>query len=306
MSTISISSTINNRYQIQSILGQGGMATVYQALDTTNNTNVALKFLNPDQARVAKRKNRFLREFSILSKLKHEGIVKVFEQSESESGEPFFSMELIKGTTLDKKIKEAFATQTGASEIYTKESLLTLRELAKTLEYIHSSGIIFCDLKPANILVAENTSDSPIPQIKLIDFGIAINAEDPATEDTPNMIGTSYYMSPEQIRSEKLNNRSDIYSFGVVAFETLTGNVPFASDALFTVTASHLIGKVPLANAINHAVPSVIDRMIQICMEKKAESRYESMQEVVGRLESVTLASNKPSLLKRLGKFFKS
>lgn len=304
MTTIPADTLVNQRFKILRELGKGGMATVYLAEDQRLEAEVALKFLNSDQLRVERRRDRFLREFQILSKLNHPAIVKVYEQLETEEAAPFFSMEFIRGKTLADMIKDHYASDLAAREEFTKAALNQLKEIAIALQYLHGRGVIYCDLKPTNILVPEMDSEAKTSsvRIKLLDFGIAVLAEQQTSEEAANMIGTSYYMSPEQIRSEKLNYSSDIYSFGVLAFELLTGTVPFASDTLFTVTASHLIGKVPLAQSINRYVPASIDRMIHICMEKEASNRYGSMEEIIGRLEAVTEEGSKPSSF--FGKMF--
>jgi len=282
--TFSLGTLIQNRYQIISELGSGGMATVYLAHDSQTEKDLALKVLNSDQLD-ERRKKRFLNEFEILKALSHPGVVTVYEQSE-EAGTPFFSMEYIAGQSLSEKIKAE------ASNSSLSDSLALLKNISQALQYVHEKGVIYCDLKPDNILISGNN------EARLLDFGIAQKANEHREEDN-NIAGTSLYMSPEQIKNEPLDFRSDIYSFGVLAFELLSGRVPFDSEARFTVTASHLAAKVPSVKDFNPEVPEALQTMIKICMEKDRKNRYEKISQLISKLESIKTEGS-PNWLKSL------
>jgi serine/threonine protein kinase len=281
---------LHERYQLKSKLGSGGMATVFSATDLQKQIDVAIKFLNPDQVAIDRRRKRFLREFEIIAGLEHPNIIAVYEQSAQAQEELYFSMQLLDALPLDQLIQDSAKNSNQNSSEYIKTAINLLTQIAAALNYLHQAGIVFCDLKPANVLVEKESS-----LVKLIDFGIAIRINKQQVDpEESKMLGTSLYMSPEQIRSEKLTPCSDIYSFGVLAFELLTGSVPYPQENLFAVTASHLIGKIPEARALNKSVPADLDMMLQICLEKNAEDRYQDFGEILSKLQSLYLSLAEP------------
>lgn len=295
--TLESGQLIHDRFEILGKLGAGGMACVYKAHDRKLSKDVALKYLNSDQLNHPARIARFKQEFTILSHLHHPHIASVFELIEIESTEIFYSMELLDGVSLADKITQLVSKDDSEQELSTSQLLEILYQVASALSYIHEARMIYCDLKPANVILLS----TPIPFVKLIDFGIAKIMDQSDTEAVKAaMVGTSYYMSPEQIRSEKLDQRSDIYSFGVFAFELSTGKVPFNDPSLFSITASHLIGKIPSIKKFNHDLPSSFDRMIKVCMEKEKEDRYDDVKEIMARLSELKQKPTKPSLLDRI------
>ena len=157
---------------------------------------------------------------------------------------------------------------------------------------MHEKGYVYADLKPANILVMEDNGQF---DLRLLDFGITSKAVPFSPEltlatpsETSAMTGTSLYMSPEQVRGAPLTIRSDIYSFGILAFEVCTGEVPYQGEGLFTITASHLLAKIPSVRERNRGVPRVLDRVIGVSLEKLPGDRYEGMGVVQKRLETLS------------------
>jgi serine/threonine-protein kinase len=269
------------RYKIVSALGSGGMAAVYAVVDASNGTRVALKMLLPDQVKSEIGRARFFREFEILQTVHHPNVVSVFEFNDGVDGTPFFTMEEVRG----KSIRALLSERKGQDHLPLAQALQILQQIASALEELHTQGILYCDLKPSNVMLLEGSETVS----KLIDFGIA-QTPSKNRDSLPignALVGTSYYMSPEQVRGDLLDVRSDIYSFGVLAFELLAGRVPFAEEGLFGVTASHLIGKIPDLHTFNAEAPRVLDRLVKICMSKDREDRYRSMGEVKGKLERI-------------------
>lgn len=293
MSSGTSDTVINGRYKIREELGQGGMATVYAAEDLQKNTPVAIKILNVEQLSDERRVARFLREYEILAKLNHQNVVRVYEQGTMEDGAPFFTMELLKGSSL-----AAYATT--ERNISTLTTLLT--KVAESLSYIHTQGVVFCDLTPANIFVLQSSPE--VSEVKIIDFGISRILAAQTAEDRGTKVGTLSYMSPEQSRREEVDARTDIYSFGILAYEILTGEVPYKNEVEYKVEFQHQMAELPSARARNREIPSTLDRLIRRCMEKEREHRFETMVEVVERLQALQNAGENPSFIRKIFKAF--
>ncbi len=289
--------TGKQRFAVEGLLGEGGMASVFRAHDAQQQKVVALKVLKHDEkassAAQERRLARFKQEFEILKKLQGlPGVVQcgeffdVTEVSGIDENGPSFTMEVLEGRVLADEIKSAeWSSQ--SSQQACASGVAILSELARALGDIHARGVIFCDLKPGNVKVVAPSGCEK--RIKLFDFGIAQLA-DSSQADT--MVGTTFYMAPEQIQGEKLTFSADIYAFGVLAFEVLTGRLPFNDEVLFNVTASHLASKVPSVRELSPEVPAAVERMIKICMEKQPKNRYANMGEVAQRLSEVGRSLN--------------
>ncbi len=268
------------RYEIRSKLGAGGMGEVYLADDTTLHRRVAIKFLSNDAIADERAKQRLLREARAAAKLDHPNICAVHEVAE-EDGASFIVMPYVEGETLDVRMKRKPPD--------VAESLSIGTQVADALAEAHSHGIIHRDIKPANIIV------TPRGQPKVMDFGlaklaveaIASEAETQSLLTTPGaIIGTIPYMSPEQVRGEKIDARSDVFSFGVLLYEMLTGHQPFAaSGGVATISAILTLDPGPLTDACPNA-SAELQRIVSKCLEKDRERRFQSMREVAIDLES--------------------
>jgi serine/threonine-protein kinase len=302
MSTIDhyeIGSILINRYHITKWLGSGGMANVYAAYDADCDREVALKILKEECYGSSKLHERFLREFEILSTLSHPAIVSVFELYKSAQNIPFFAMELLNGDTLA-------ARQAKTPNSLSVDGLLTaLKKIATALAYLHSNNIVYCDLKPDNIMV---NSDGAELKVTLFDFGVSYQrpAESKRESRQANLLGTSLYMSPEAIRGEAPHPLWDIYSFGALAFEVLTGQVPFSQKELFAITASHLLAKVPDISHYNPDLPRGVGRFVMVCLAKDPVERYQSMNEALDRLEKLGHESSASGILNKLRHFWQN
>ena len=294
--SLSAGDLVAGRYKILSLLGQGGMASVYEAADVSSGTNVALKIMHEDQLLEPRRLKRFLSEFKILSRFNDSSIVKVFDQEETESKIPFFTMELIKGKSLASIIKESKECRTKPTIL---RALSILAEASEALESVHHAGVVLCDFSPQNVIVL-NSTDVEVPKLKLIDFGIALFIDSQTQEDLDSKAGTLQYVSPERLSKERVDFGSDMYSFGVAAFELLTGELPFNPRVAYQMEFFHKLAKPPSARDKNPAIPASLDKLMQRCMEKNKEDRFQSMHEVTQQLELIKSRMTQGSTLRRV------
>ncbi len=278
-------------YTITSQLGKGGMGEVYQAKDTKLGRNVAIKVLPEEFAMDADRVARFQREAKLLASLNHPNIAAIHGLEEAD-GTNFLVMELIKGSTLDERIK--------AGAIPVEEALKLALQIAEALEAAHDKGVIHRDLKPANIKV------TPDGKVKVLDFGLAKQLYPPPEsgdqEETLTDLtregttaGTIPYMSPEQIRGKAADARSDIFALGLIIFEMLTGKHPFKRESNIDTAAAILNDKSPSLPKHLGKVPAVLTAVIQKMTDKDADQRYQNIGEVREALTSQLTAIEKKS-----------
>jgi eukaryotic-like serine/threonine-protein kinase len=256
---------IKNRYEIRSVLGQGGMGVVYQALDTAMNREVALKTIRdaPDGTAL----ELFRRECAVLTPLSHPNIIEIFDIGEfDESGErrPFFVMPLLQGQTLDQLIRHS------SHRLTVERVVEIISHTCRGLQAAHERGLVHRDLKPSNIFVLKDDS------VKVIDFGIAHMTR---TNSTRGHKGTLLYMSPEQLEMKPLSASSDIFSLGVVCYETLTQRRPFEKSTPSEVMEAILHEIPPLASDFNSAVNTLISRVIHKAMAKEPLHRFSTARE---------------------------
>jgi serine/threonine protein kinase len=275
------------QYQIVEKVDGGHMGVVFKALDTDLGRFVALKLLPEEVTSQEQALNRFLREARAASALNHPNICTIFEFGRS-GGRPFIAMEFLNGQTLKRQI---------AGRPLEKPLLLKLAiEICDAMQFAHASGIVHRDLKPTNIFV---TSEG---RAKVLDFGLAkllprIEAEDipGSTVDldgslsTPGMIlGTPAYMSPEQIRGEQVDTRTDLFSFGAVLYEMGTGRSAFPGETLGQVIGQILQGTPPTPRAINPSLPAEFDSIVAKALAADRSQRYQSASELISDLNRLT------------------
>jgi eukaryotic-like serine/threonine-protein kinase len=267
-----------SHYKIERLLGQGGMGAVYLASDTKLDRPVALKILPPEFAGVKERMSRFVREAKSASALNHPNIITIYEINEA-GGTHFIAEEFIDGKTLNQHVKR---------NSLDFESVLKIAiQIASALDEAHSAGIVHRDIKPDNMMVRPNGL------VKIVDFGIAkllaapqSNAEaagaaaaSKSVTKPGTIIGTVSYMSPEQARGEKVDARSDIFSFGVVLYEMISGALPFEGE-----TATEMLGAIlkdepkPLNKT---QVPAAMEKIIGKCLRKDRNKRYQTIKDAL-------------------------
>jgi tRNA A-37 threonylcarbamoyl transferase component Bud32 len=273
-------------YEVEELLGKGGMGVVYKARDTRLGRPVALKVLPPELTRDEGRKARFFQEARAASAVNHPAIAQIYDVDEGPEG-LFIAMELVAGKTVKALIQGRELDVLGALEIAT--------QVASGLQKAHEAGIVHRDIKPENLVV------TPDGHAKILDFGLAKLLEPPAQgapEGISHMetlaktqagfvLGTLRYMSPEQARGQAVDHRSDIFSLGIVLYEMVTGQLPFSgSTALDTLHAIAFEETRPVT-ALRPNLPASLQRVVTRCLRKRAPDRYPDARELVADLKTV-------------------
>jgi len=260
------------KYQVQRVLGRGGMGTVYEALDPFINRKVAVKTMIAGLADNPELKARFLREAQSAGGLRHRNIVTVYDLGE-DKGQPYIAMEFIDGTDLEKVIQN--------KEPLTVEwKLDVLRQVCEGLAYAHRNGIVHRDIKPANVRV------TPEGEVKIMDFGIA-HLQSSTMTKSGLVLGTVHYMAPEQIEGQKVDHRADIFSVGAIAYELIAYKRPFDGD---TITA--VMYKIMHDRADPKALPETeyspgLQQIIMRALAHDVRDRYQSLEEMHRELVGV-------------------
>lgn len=263
-----------DRYEILGTLGAGGMGTVYKVHDSTLDKIVALKVLRIGTGSSDELLVRFNQEARACARLKHKNIIEILDFGFFHGITPYMVLEYIEGQTLKQHIAEK-------GPLSAEVAINVFAQIASALSHAHSQKIIHRDLKPSNIIITDNTDPFVI---KLFDFGIARIAEDVESMKLTaanSFVGTPTYMSPEQIRNESSDARSDIYSFGCVMFETLTGEVPFSSPEILTLIDMQLNAEPPrIGDVVSEYSESTFETVIDRCLQKRPEDRFPSCEEI--------------------------
>lgn len=265
------------RYQVQGTLGHGGMATVYKALDPSFNRPVAVKILTPTLLNDDNSLARFEREAQIVASLEHPSIVPVYDFGQY-NDRPYLVMRYMSGGCLADRVKQGALPLAEATRI--------LQPVAQALDYAHSRGIIHRDLKPANIFFDQY--DQPY----LADFGIArLQEGDDLLLTGTRILGTPAYMSPEQIAQDReIDHRADIYALGIVAYQMVTGQLPFSSETAMGLAMKHLMDPVPpVAETAPHA-PAACQPVLEKAMAKEPEQRFQTASEMIAALAQIAAA----------------
>lgn len=268
-------------YKIIEQLGQGGMATVYKAYHASLDRYVALKALHAAFGEDATFSARFQREARVVAKLEHPHIVPVYDYAQHE-GRPYLIMKFIEGDTLKARLNQGPLT---AEEI---EKVVD--SVGSALAYAHKQGILHRDIKPSNVLVAKDG------EMYLADFGLARIAQSGESTLSSDMImGTPQYISPEQAMGKKdLDDGTDIYSFAVMLYEMVVGQVPFSADTPFSIIHDHIYTPLPLPQSINPNVPEPVQRVLLKALAKERADRYASVNDLVVAFKGAWRESGTP------------
>ncbi len=270
-----------NRYQIESILGRGGMGVVYKATDTQLDETVAIKTLPGDvMTRSPEDLERFKREIRLARRITHRNVLRTYDYGEAE-GVYFISMEFVRGYTLSELLDEAANRQ-----MPTRAAVGITRQICRGLQAAHEQGIIHRDIKPQNVLVDAKG------EAKLMDFGIARMAETmEGVTQAGLIVGTPHYMSPEQVQGKQLDSRSDVYSLGVMIYEMLVGKRPFESSSLTGVLTAHIMEAPKPPIELRPDISAAINGIVMRCLAKDPAVRYANAGELLADMEEYRAAA---------------
>jgi HAMP domain-containing protein len=277
--SLSPGSVLAGRYEIEEVLGRGGMGVVYRARDRQLGEGVAVKVLRPDLGVLdATTLERFKQELKLARRITHRNVVRTYDIGEA-NGTYYITMELVRGTTLATFIRDAGRLDVAAT--------LTIgKQLCRALEVAHEEGIVHRDIKPQNLLV------DPAGFLKVMDFGIARLTERRAESGEALtavgvVVGTPQYMAPEQLFGEQLDQRTDLWAVGAVLFECVTGRLVFETPSLPELGALHVDHDLPDPASLNPDVPPELSRIILRCLEQRPADRWQTAGELLRALEQV-------------------
>lgn len=269
----SLGTHIAGRYQIIEELGAGGMGKVFKVLDTEINEKIALKLIKPEIARDGSTIERFRNELKISRNIAHKNVCRMYHIGETE-GIHYITMEYVSGEDLKNTLKRVGPLSSG-------KAIIIAKQICQGLYEAHSHGVVHRDLKPSNIMLDVNGN------VRIMDFGIARTTKSKGVTETGMVVGTPDYMSPEQAEGKGVDQRADLYSFGIILYEMVTGHVPFTGDTPMSIALKHMTEHPPDPRNLNEQIPSELCRLIMKCLEKSREKRYQTAEEILNELERI-------------------
>ncbi|HEX6179022.1 MAG TPA: protein kinase, partial [Thermoanaerobaculia bacterium] len=257
---------IGSRYRVVAFLGRGGMGAVYRVHDNELNRDVALKLIRPelDDPNLME---RFKREIALSSLVTHRNVLRVYDLGEND-GVKYLTMQLVEGEDLATIMRRE-------RPVPVDRAVRIFRQICEGLAAAHEQGVLHRDLKPANVMVGRDD------HVYLTDFGLARTTDQPGLTASGAIVGTPDYMSPEQVKGEKLDARSDIYSLGVLLFQVLTGQLPFQGRSTYEVMIERVQHDAPRPSAINPRIPPNVARVVERCLAMRPDARYQSVNEII-------------------------
>ena len=272
MSTL-VGTELDGRYRLDALIGAGGMSTVYRAVDTTLERDVAIKLMHREIATDSDQLERFRREARAVAQLSHPHIVGVIDAGEDE-GRPYIVLEYVRGETLKDRIRRC-------GRLPIDESLAYAVEIARALGAAHAALIVHRDVKPQNVLI------DPEGSAKVTDFGIARSLEEEGLTADGRVLGTTDYVSPEQALGHAVTGQSDLYSLGIVLYEMLTGETPFQADTQVAVAMKHVREPLPDVQRRRPEISAALASVVEHATAKETQNRYQSVGQMVHDLEEV-------------------
>ena len=265
-----IRAAFDERYLVESLLGRGGMGSVYKAKERTLERYVALKIIPQSRNSDTQFVERFRREARLAARLRHPRIVSIHEVG-SLGGYHYFSMDFIEGGTLRSVVQRRHV-------LPSEDAISIVAEICRAVAHAHDKGIIHRDLKPENVMI-DSEGD-----VFVMDFGLARAIEEPGITQTGSIMGSPFYMSPEQLAGEKLDERSDIYSLGLILYYCLTGEDLFAAESITGVIAKHATTRVGDVLHAHELAPPHLRDVLQSMLEDDRNNRARTIREILERL----------------------
>jgi serine/threonine protein kinase len=268
-----IGQTVLGQYELADVLGQGGMSVVFKGRHKMTDQEVALKILPPELAAHSQVKSRFLDEAKALAALDHPNIVHLYNFGQ-ENGSFVLAMQYVQGKTWERMILES-------KRLDWKTSCKITIDVLKALEYAHGRGVVHRDMKPSNVLVRAHDGMATV-----MDFGIAKMAQSTRLTATGQTMGTVRYMSPEQVRGQEVDLRTDIYSLGATLYESLVGDTPFDGQTHFEIMTKHLSEAPKPPSSLGIEVPAQIEEALMKSLSKKPDDRFENARDMRKMIEA--------------------
>ena len=275
-----IGKRLDGRYEIRELIGIGGMADVYKAYDLMEDKIVAVKILKDEYSTNEDFKRRFRNESKAIAVLSHPNIVKIFDVSFGDRVQ-FIVMEYVNGITLKEYIEQQ-------GVVGWKEAVHFTVQILRALQHAHDNGIVHRDIKPQNVMLLQDGT------VKVMDFGIARFARDNGRTVSEKAIGSVHYISPEQARGEVTDERTDLYSVGVMMFEMLTGKLPFDGESPVAIAVKQMQAEAPAPRSLNDQIPEGLEEIVVRAMKKDPDLRYQTAAEM---LRDIDEFKRNPSIL---------
>jgi serine/threonine-protein kinase len=279
----SLAGEMAGEYRIGRVLGAGGFGVVYEAEHPVLKRRAAVKVLHERRSLDDDAVQRFIAEAQAASQIRHPNIVSTFSFGKLQNGRLFYAMDLLDGVALDAYLREQ-------GRLPPERALALLRPVASALDALHAANVIHRDVKPANVFLSWESSGEVVP--KLLDFGlIKLLGNTPIDTASGVLMGTPYYMAPEQCLGEPVDARSDVYALGVIFHELCAGKVPFAGETPSAVLIAHVMAPIPRLSEVNPDTPPELDAPLLAMLAKKPESRPASAGQAFAQLEEAALSA---------------
>ncbi|MBN8579840.1 MAG: serine/threonine protein kinase [Anaerolineae bacterium] len=278
--------TISNRYIVEEILGQGGMSSVYKGTDPNLKRVVAIKVIHPHLSSNSDFVQRFEEEAAAVAQLRHHGIIQVYDFNRDDDLY-YMILEFVPGETLQDHLKRL---NDSGRKLSHSQAIEYMASICDAVDYAHQRGMIHRDIKPANLMLTTTG------QVILMDFGIAKIVGGTRHTATGAVVGTAMYMSPEQIKGEQPDRRTDVYSLGVTLFEMVSGRPPFDAQSAMTLMMMHINDPIPNIKSLNPEVPDALVAIINKALAKDPNNRYQTTAQMATALRNALSANTSSPL----------